>query len=53
MAALPDAEDGLSFRGESACLCALGAKWAGKREREDCQRLLRDVPQELLSLIHI
>ncbi len=47
VAALPDAEDGLIFRGESACLFVQGAKWAGKGEREDCRRLLRDVPQEL------
>ena len=46
-AALPEAEDGLYFRGESACLFVQGAKWAGKGEREDCQRLLHDVPQEL------
>lgn len=49
-AALPDVEDGLSFRGESACLFVLGAKWAGKGEREDCQRLLRDVRQELAEV---
>lgn len=47
VAALPEAEDGLYFRAESACLFVKGVRWAGKGEREDCQQLLREVPQEL------
>lgn len=50
VAALPDAEDGVYFRAESACLFVEGAKWTGKGERKDCQRLLRDVPPELAEV---
>jgi len=46
-AALPRAEDGLYFRGESACLFVEGARWAGRERREDCERLLFEVRQEL------
>src|SRR5690606_27585666 len=48
--ALPDKQDGLYFRAESACLFVEGARWAGKGEREDCQRLLREVPKELAEM---
>lgn len=50
VAALPQAGDGLYFRAESACLFVEGARWAGKGEREDCQRLLREVPKELAQM---
>lgn len=50
VAALPDKQDGLYFRAESACLFVEGARWAGKGEREDCQRLLREVPKELAQM---
>lgn len=49
VAALPDAEDGLIFRAESACLFVEGSRWAGKGKREDCERLLREAPQELAT----
>lgn len=50
VAALPDKQDGLYFRAESACLFVEDARWAGKGEREDCQRLLREVPKELAEM---
>ncbi|TXR40082.1 acyltransferase [Ectopseudomonas mendocina] len=48
-AALPRAEDGVYFRGDSGCLFIQGASWA-KGNNDGCKKLVRDVSDELSEL---
>jgi peptidoglycan/LPS O-acetylase OafA/YrhL len=48
--ALPDARQGVYFKGESGCLFVYGARWAGKGERVDCKQLLEEVASRLDGL---
>lgn len=45
-AALPNAKEGVYFRGDSGCLFIQGASWA-KGNNDGCQKLVRDVSDEL------